>query len=246
MTTSHKDKLTEAVENLWEFSSALARTIPLLRWIGYALLGLALFDLVDLLVPPHFMNPVWEFQTLGGLVERVPVPLIGLGLAFLGERQDRGFWEPFILRCLSWLALLLGLVFLLLIPLSVFNTVRIDQQNNEQIAGQVNQRMTQIQPVKDAVAKATTTDEMEQLLSRLDSQGRTPEIKDSQQLEEVKNKLSSFIAQGEETMKTQAQTALYSQRMKLLKNSVKWNLGALISGVLFIYLWKATSWKANR
>ncbi|HAX79231.1 MAG TPA: hypothetical protein DCY88_26255 [Cyanobacteria bacterium UBA11372] len=242
MTTSRDDKLTQTIEHLRDFSISLAQSLPLVRSIGYGLLVLAVFDLVDIFVPPHFMNPVWEFKTLGGLVERVPVPLIGLGLVFLGEQEERGFWEIFILKFLSWVALLLGLLFVLFVPLGVLNTVRIDQQNQEQVTVQVNQRMAQIQQVKDAVKKATTTSEMEQLLSRLDSQGRTPEIKDSQQLEEVKKRLSSFIVQGEEMMKTQVQTTLYSQRMSLLKNSVKWNLGALLSGVLFIYLWRATSW----
>ena len=31
------------------------------------------------------MNPAWEFQTFGGLVERVAVPLIGLVFVFYGK-----------------------------------------------------------------------------------------------------------------------------------------------------------------
>jgi hypothetical protein len=33
----------------------------------------------------------------------------------------------------------------------------------------------------------------------------------------------------------------------LLKNSVKWNLGALVSAALFFNIWKTTSWaRASR
>lgn len=55
----------------------------LLRFIGYGLLILTLFDVIYIIVPPLFMNPAWELQTLGTLVEHTPVPLIGIGLIFL-------------------------------------------------------------------------------------------------------------------------------------------------------------------
>lgn len=236
------DKLTKSIERLWTFSAEISQSLTIIRWIGYSLLVLALFDLVDIFLPPRFMNPVWEFQTLGGLVERVPVPLIGLGLVFLGEHSSRTTLELAILKFLSWLTCVAGILFFLLIPLGVVNTIRIDQQSNQQLVTKLNQQITQIQQVKEAVTKTTTTAEMEQLLSRLDNRGRTPQIKDSQQFEEVKQQLSSSINQSENQIKNQAQSMQSFQRMSLLKNSVKWNLGALISGSLFIYIWRATSW----
>lgn len=57
--------------------------------IGYGLLLFFLFDIVDLFFPPRFMNPIWEFQTIGALIERVPLPLIGLVLVFYGEKNYR-------------------------------------------------------------------------------------------------------------------------------------------------------------
>jgi len=33
-----------------------------------------------------------------------------------------------------------------------------------------------------------------------------------------------------------------TQKMGLLKNSVKWNLGALVASVLFFILWKSSRW----
>lgn len=58
------------------------QSIYRLRWVGYGLLLLALFDTIEVLTPPQFTNPAWEFQTIGALVERVPVPLLGLVLVF--------------------------------------------------------------------------------------------------------------------------------------------------------------------
>ncbi len=56
--------------------SNVSLSSSLFRLVGYGLLVLALFDLIHILIPLQLMNPMWEFQTVGALVERVPVPLL--------------------------------------------------------------------------------------------------------------------------------------------------------------------------
>lgn len=73
-----------------------------------------------------------------------------------------------------------------MLPLGIGNTLRIDRQSNIQINTQVEQRMTQIQQVQQQLQQATTEEQMENLLSRLDTQGRTPEIQSAQELEQIK------------------------------------------------------------
>lgn len=237
-----KDKFVPAIDQLWKFSAGLSKSIGVVRWIGYGLLLLAFFDLVEIFVPPVFMNPAWEFQTLGQLVERVPVPLLGVALVFLGERDQRTRWEPLVLNILSWLTLVVGILFFLLVPLGIVDTIRLDTQNQQQITQQVEQRQEQIKQVKEALGKATTVEQMQLLISQLDSQGRTPQIQNTQQLAEVKKQLSTFLEQGETQMQEQAEARKKSQRMGLIENSVKWNMGALVSGVLFISIWRGTGW----
>jgi hypothetical protein len=128
----------------------------------------------------------------------------------------------------------------------VVNTLQIDRQYQAEITTQVDQRLQQIQQINDAIAKTTTKEQIAQLLSRLDREGRIPNLKDSQQLTEVKKKVSEFIAQGESKMKAEAEATLNVQRLDLLKNSVKWNLGALVSGALFILIWRNTRWARRR
>ncbi|MFY7803679.1 MAG: HpsJ family protein [Limnoraphis robusta] len=246
MTQSNSNPLTEKVDALWKFSSSLLQTIPPLRWVGYTLLFLTFVDLVLLLIPPQLTNPVWEFQTMGAIVERVAVPLIAFVLIFYGEQNLRPKWERPLLSLLSVLTLLFGIFLLILVPLGVINTLRIDKQSNTQIDTQVEQRMTQIQQVQQQLEQANTEEQMENLLSRLDTQGRTPEIQSAQELEEVKNQLSDFVSRTESSTKTQAEETRRNRRILLFKNSLKWNLGALVSGVLFIAIWKATGWTRKR
>ncbi|MEL7034369.1 MAG: HpsJ family protein [Cyanobacteria bacterium J06592_8] len=246
MTQSPNNPLTDKVDTLWKFSSSLLQTIPPLRWVGYTLLFLSLIDIIFLLIPPQFTNPVWEFQTMGGIIERVAVPLVGFALIFYGGHNLRAKWEGVLLKFLSIFALLFGIILLLLIPLGVFNTIRINNQSDEQIDTQVEQRMTQIQAVQERLDQANTEAEMEDLLSRLSNQGRSPDIQSAQQLEEVKSQLSNFVTRTEIQTKSQAEATRRNRRIVLFKNSVKWNLGALISGVLFITLWKASAWTRQR
>jgi len=60
--------------------------------------------------------------------------------------------------------------------------------------------------------------------------------------QELKQQLTSEIATAEKTIQAQSEDAQKVSQLTLLKNSVKWNLGALISGFLFICIWRMTRW----
>ncbi|HAZ44206.1 MAG TPA: hypothetical protein DDW76_31645 [Cyanobacteria bacterium UBA11369] len=215
------------------------RSVALLRLAGYGLLLLSLFDYINIFTPPRFTNPVWEFQVMGEMVEKMPVPLIGFAFVFFGKDAYRKDLEEIAIKVLSWLALVLGIMFLLLIPLGVNNTLRIDNFNNLQLNNQLNQGLAQLQQVNDRLSSATSDAEINNALRNFNFQGRLPEIKNPQ---ELKNRVLSDISNAKKQLQMQTETTRMNQKITLLKNSVKWNLGALISGVLFIYVWKLTNW----
>lgn len=242
MSDSNINQLQESVEDIRQFGFSLLRSATLLRWIGYGLLIFSLFDTIAIFIPPSFLDPVWEFQTIGQLVERVPVPLIGMVLVFYGEKNGRKKWEIPLVKLLSWLTVLFAVIFFLLAPLGILNTVRLNSRSNAQIDTEMQQRTEQIAQVKELLAKASTPAEMQDLISRLDTQGRAPDIKNSQQLDEVRTQVSNMITEAEKTMQTQAQQAKSNRQISLFKNSVKWNLGALVSGALYLLLFTGTAW----
>lgn len=194
------EPLNQAQEQLQvQFSSGLYWTLCLVRWLGYGFLVLTLLDTIHAVVPPRFMEAAWEFQTIGNFVERVPIPLLGLVMAFAGNKFGRSQWENNLLKLLSWLALLFGVMYLLMIPLGIFDTLRLDRQNQEQINAKVEQRIEQIQRFQ---------------------QSQIPEMT--------------------RAIKAQAKEMEAFQHFELLKNSIKWNLEALISGCLFLLIWQST------
>ena len=233
--------LNQTTNDFSRFIFGMVDSLPIIRWIGYGFLLLALFDVIEMLIPARFMNPNWEFQTIGALVERVAVPLIGFAFVFLAGLNERGNREGIILRILSWLTLLLGILYFIAVPLGVINTVRIYKQQQEQITVRLNQQKTVIEQVKKNLDGPVTQAQMQQFLARLNG-GRAPEIKSPQELQQAKQQVSTLINKGETELQTQVQTARSNQRMNLLKKSVKWNLGALIAGALFITIWRNTVW----
>ncbi|MDJ0554557.1 MAG: HpsJ family protein [Microcoleaceae cyanobacterium MO_207.B10] len=234
--------LNKSVEELSKFSKILLKSNSLWHYIGYGLLFFSLLDTITLFIPPQLLNPQWELQTIGSLVERVAVPLIGLALVFYGEGTRRLGWEPPLLKLLSWLSLLLAILFILMIPLGLINTIRLERRLATQINTQLEQGKTQIEQVKQELQQANTPEQMENLLSRLNARGGTPEINSNEQLNEVKQELSSFVTDAETNITTQAQTTKSTRSLNLFRNSIKWNLGALISAVLFIIIWRSTKW----
>ena len=88
-------------------------SLAMLRLVGYGLITMALLDYISLIFPPQFMNPSWEFQTVGGVVERIPIVLLGLVFVFCGERQARKTIEHKLLKFLSWLTLIFAIVLFL-------------------------------------------------------------------------------------------------------------------------------------
>ncbi|MBH8552900.1 hypothetical protein I8751_11070 [Nostocaceae cyanobacterium CENA357] len=235
MTKSSSDKFIPLIQELQEFTFSQVSSMALLRILGYGLLLLALFDIIEMLIPLRLMNPSWEFQTFGALVERVPVPLIGLTLIFYGELHARARWEFLTLKFFSWLSLLLAALFLFMIPLGIVNTVRLNRQSYTQINTASLQQMSQAEQVEKRLKQATP----QQIDNFLKSQGRSTNAKNPQ---ELKNQVLSEVSKAKEQIKNQAQANQSTQRLNLFKNSVKWNLGALISATLFFTIWKLTQW----
>lgn len=224
--------MTKSLDDPWLSSS-------LLRPIGYCLLVLTLFDLISILVPLRLMNPTWEFQTIGAIVERVPVPLLEMGLVFYGENDYRATWEGLPLKFLSWVSLIAGVLLVLLAPLLLVDNLRINDQINYQMNAQISQQMSQIGELEQQIAQATTTEDINSVVARLNIQGVPADIKNSQQL---KSRLVAEITQAKETVRPKAEAAWADRRFALVKNFVKWFLGALVSGALFGYIWRYTRW----
>ena len=98
--------------------------------VGLILIVSALLDYTILLIPPNFLDAQWQIGFISQLVDRGIIPLVGLALLFAGlwtgnQISDRSnlFRLPLALPALI-LASLLGLIFLLAVPLHINNSLQ--------------------------------------------------------------------------------------------------------------------------
>ena len=217
------------------------KSFVIVPWIGYGLLLFTIIEFIYVLIPLQLTDAVWTFQTIGRLVERVPVPLLAFLLIFHRPQQQIKKIELILLRFLSGFALLVGILYLLMIPLGVINTQQINQVNTQQIESQVLQQTQSLQTLRDRLDNAKAESEIQQFLVDLARQGSIPEFNNPQT---AKSQILERIANTEKRIINQAQATKSQKREALIKNSVKWNVGALIAGVWFILIAYLTRWTA--
>ncbi|MGL5833878.1 MAG: HpsJ-like protein, cyanoexosortase A-associated [Waterburya sp.] len=212
----------------------------ILRVAGYGLLLMAVVDLLFLLIPPQLMNPLWEFQTIGAMIERIPVTLLGMVLIFYGERSDRAPIEAITLKVLSWVSLLAAVVLMLVIPLNISNSFRIYNQHNATANAQFVAQKDNIQQFKEQLTAANSKDEIGTILEQQAKQ--EVNIPDSVNTQKLKTDILTNLQNNQDSITSQAETFRVQKRSMLLKQCLKWNLGALISSILFFMIWKSTGW----
>ena len=219
------------------------QTHLLVRLLGYGLLVSALLDYSYILIPPRFTDPAWELQTIKTLVEHVTLTLLGLMLVFYRPQGYIRKREKNLLGLLSWVSLLVGVLYLLMVPLGIVNAGRIYHANNAQIATQVSDQSQRLQQVKAKLNQAKTDQQLKQLVAAVTPPGRSLQIKNHQTL---KKQSLARVSQAEQSIILQADRVRSNQTQVLIKNALKSSLGALISGVLFIWIWHLSQWARIR
>ena len=212
----------------------MTSVLVLFRVVGYGLLLLTLLDVVSAVIPPQFSNPGWLFQTAGNFVERSAVPLIGFILVFYGNQEARKKRELLLLRALSWIALVIGVFYLIFLVIFFITPPGLNDRSQEQIKAQLSPQIAQIQQVKAKIENAPVAQIEALMKSSSGSKITDPQVFKANALQEA--------ATAEKNLQFQLEMTKKDQKFALIKNAVKWGLGSLVSAVLFIRIWAATAW----
>jgi hypothetical protein len=214
-------------------------TFSIFRLVGYGFLLLAIVDIINILVPFRITDLSWVLQASGTIIDRIPLPLLGFTFVFFGQANLRKRWERVFLGILSWSALISGIVALLLIPVMLSAVIQISTQLDTQAIAQTEQQLNQLNQLQTQITQANPKD-LASLLERLKQQGSLPSgVQDPQSF---RTKLVNEFTQAEKTIRLQSDAVRSNQRSALLKDSVKWSVGALISGILLLNIWRYTAW----
>ena len=235
-SSTHKDRGIKKVQIATEKLDRASKILPL---AGYFILGLTFIDYVFLLIPPHFLDPNWELNTIGHLVENVWAPLLGFLLVFLRRENTLRLLEIKVLSWLSRLILLMAIVYFLAAPLIVSNTIRIQDKSFSQLKIQLENQKTQVANIKQKLSQVPD----EQLAKYL-RQGQSSASKidlSTPLLAQVLSKVDEEQTKSSDQIKT-----AYKQKiLSLFKTSLKWILGSLLSGIMLLVFWKNTEWLRN-
>lgn len=215
-------------------------SLGILRLVGYGLLLMTVVDVVFLLIPPQLINPLWQFQTMGAIVERSPVTLLGMVLVYFGEKSDRAAIETSILKGLSWLSLLTAILLMLMIPLNISNGLQIYHQHSATADAQFGNQKETIRQFKEQLEAANSKAEIGAILQQQAQQKIN--IPNSVNTQKLKTDIIANLQNNQDTITNQEQAFRSQKRTLLLKQGLKWNLGALIASILFFLIWKSAAW----
>ena len=219
----------------WSGAVTEAASAPMWRWLGYVLLLLSVFDTIESAIPLSLMNPEWELQFMGSVVERSPVPLLGFMFVCFAEYLRRTRWSRPVAMGVSWAALVVGIGFILMVPLIVSNTFRMETRTAAQVKAQLDQQFSQTQGLEAALTSASGENltEMLRRMGRL-SEGQSPE--------EARDAVMGEVVKARQTLQSRADEAMANQKLTLTKRSYKWVVQASVVGGLLVYFWWGMGW----
>ena len=230
-----KSKSKQASESSAILAIQVRDNTKIINLVGYVFLILTFLDLVHLLIHPQFFNPQWEMRTMGKTIETVWAILLGFILIFY-RSPDRSIklQELQNLSRLSWLALFLGIFYLLMIPL-LANDARIIAKNNRiQSQQQIQQQTLQFKQFEQKLTNSSDA-KLTQFLQPNNSQKFSIESP-----EKLRDKLINSVREKRDRIEKQLNKQLQAKQINLIKITIKWMIGAIISGVSFILMWKWT------
>ncbi len=128
-----------------------------LKIVGLIMIVSSLLDYIFLAIPFNVLQREWQLGYVAQLVDRGILPMVGIAFLLVGYWVDKSAGasserRPIVQDLRFWallLSSLLGLIFLLLIPLHINNVV----QQSEEALKQINQRASQAQVQIDVRAQ---------------------------------------------------------------------------------------------
>jgi ABC-type multidrug transport system fused ATPase/permease subunit len=203
-----------------------------IHWGGIALLGLFLVALINA-TPVRWTDPAWQLSVISLLMTNGAWALVGALLICLarllnvGDRKIRD--RALLVRNLaSWVAL----GWLLLIPLQLFLSVRLI---NNQVSNEIGE-IQSIQRISRSVANARSEDELRATLSQIQNQPPMPRL--TVPLEVAKGNLLAQFQKNINAAKNRQEQATSDRWQTWLKEAFRNTLQCTVLGLGFLAIGK--------
>ncbi|MEM9272909.1 MAG: HpsJ family protein [Cyanobacteria bacterium P01_F01_bin.143] len=219
------------------------KSTKIINLVGYVILLLTLLDYAFLLFPSNFFEPSWIYNIAGHLVENVWAFLLGFLLIFYRRNQELIRPREFtFLSFISWVTLAIGIIYFLITPLIIGNAFRINRSQQAQAKIQIEQQKNQVEQYSKQLNRVSS-EQLNNLFQNYQQQNPNQEITSVQKL---KDNLLIEVKQKQEIASNKLQTKARKQKLNLLKTTIKLSIGAIISSISFLLIWKYTKWTRSR
>lgn len=223
--------MIEIDENL-QFDS-----IKILPILGYLILGLVLLNYIIFLYPLNFLNPYWELEMIGNIVETFLAPLLGFILVFIP--RDVSLKEKLFLKWLSRLIIVMGICLILLLPLLFFNFQRINKNNWNAYNAQQSQQNQQFTQIEKNINQASKQQLETLLRQNIPKNQEIPKIDSKKELELY---FSAILNNNKQNVTAINKTNLQKTSLELKKTVLKRGLGLIICATLIFYISQYSRW----
>lgn len=214
------------------------RYLNLLPIAGYIILALTVLDYGFVLVNLKLTDPYSEFEAMGGFVEKIWSPLLGCLLLFYPRNKKIKKREKTFLSIISWAVLLLGIVYILIVPLLFFDGNRINNDLQTKFDEQVRQSNIQLQQFEKRLNEVPD----EQLLAQAQQLQQNNNFPVVGSAEEVRLQLLSQTKATQNAQISEARKTLFKQKKKIKTSMIKWIIGAVLSAILLMNIWDYSDW----
>jgi hypothetical protein len=230
------------------FFSSLA-----LKVVGAILIVSSLVDYIVLLIPFSPLNQDWQIAFTNQIVDRGVIPMIGIAFLLTGywlaESMGAGQSSKISLTDLRFwsfvLAAVLGLVFLLLVPVHISNLSRARTQAMQQIEQSATQAETQIEGQLEQVTQLLGDEARIQELDAAIASGQVegPQLEQlqtiRQQIEELKGNPDAVTQRAEEArtqLEEQRQEAENQAQLNAFKSGFRIGASSLLLSVGYLVI----------
>jgi len=210
--------------------------------VGLALVVFALIQYIAILIPVDLGNKEWEFTVIGRMVDNSLTPILGMALFFYGRTVILPLWRLMGIRILTWMALILAIIYALMIPLTVTDTLRLNNDLKSKILAAENQAKASQAKVREALDGATSMEELEILTNVLNltpSMAVRKQQMPSDSFIERREWLWETIRFNQNEILNQAFTLYKHDKASLFRDAAKMLLGCLIMSALYAYFFLA-------
>ena len=192
------------------------------------------------LFPPQLQNPEWELTTLSRLSDHSWAFLIGTGFILTGFFSIAlgrvRLIEVRLLMVIRWGLLLLGIIYILSLPLVFFNTNRLVSQVKTNFTQQIQAREQVINQVEANIGTISNPNQLLQIAQTLGIPVTDPGVSP----DELKQQIQQQLPQLRQQMPEQAAKAQNEQIRSLLQRSLRTAAQLLVIAVGNSLVWFKT------